>query len=182
MRRIVLGICVLAAACGGKGLDSPTSPTSAASSAAQTHAQGGTVLPFSGSYTFTTAATFNCPPTCPPTIFVSTGALTGTATHLGQFTGTSVDNVDIAAATSTGTLRLTAANGDQLFATTAGGEDQFVPPNVSHVTLVATISGGTGRFADATGTFTIRFIQTIDFVAATSNGPGSFEGQISLNK
>ena len=86
-----------------------------------------------------------------------------------------------ATATSTGTFHLTAANGDQLFATTAGGEDQFTPPNVSHVTVVATITGGTGRFASATGTFTVERTATINFAAGTSTATGSFEGYINFN-
>jgi len=89
--------------------------------------------------------------------------------------------VSLANSTSTGTFNLTAANGDQLFATTAGGQDQFTPPNVSHVTLVATIVGGTGRFASATGTFTVERTATINFAAGTSTAVGSFDGHISLN-
>jgi hypothetical protein len=90
--------------------------------------------------------------------------------------------VDLVALTGTGTFNFTAANGDQLFSTTSGGEDEFIPPNISHVTLVATIVGGTGRFAAATGTFTIRRIGTIDFAAGTSSQSGSFDGHIDLNR
>jgi hypothetical protein len=42
--------------------------------------------------------------------------------------------------------------------------------------------GGTGRFADATGTFTLRLVSTIDFASATASVTGSFEGQINLHK
>jgi hypothetical protein len=87
--------------------------------------------------------------------------------------------VDQPTATSTGTFNFTAANGDQLFTTTAGGQDAFTPPNVSHVTLVATIVGGTGRFAGATGTFTMQQTSIIDFATGTSSGSGSFDGTIS---
>jgi hypothetical protein len=93
-----------------------------------------------------------------------------------------VDVVDLAAATSTGTFNFTAANGDQLFTTTTGGEEEFIPPNTSVVALVATIVGGTGQFAGATGTFTIRERLIIDFASGTSSGSGSLEGQISLNR
>ena len=82
------------------------------------------------------------------------GTAEGTATHLGRFTAVSVDTVNIATE-SAGTLDFTAANGDRLFTTTAGKEEAFTPPNISRVRQVATIVGGTGRFAGATGTFTV---------------------------
>ena len=88
----------------------------------------------------------------------------------------------MATAQSTGTFTFTAANGDQLITTTTGREDAFVPPNVSHVTLVATIVGGTGRFAEATGTFTVRWVGIIDFATGTSTETGSFEGHIDLKQ
>jgi hypothetical protein len=170
-------------ACGSEPL-SPESGTSVAEQAAAQSAGdivgqsgGGAELPFSGSFRVNTSAVFT-----PPSTLIINGTATGDASHLGRFTATAVDVVNTTTATSTGTYTLTAANGSQLFATTAGGEDQFVPPNVSHVTLVATIVGGTGRFAGATGTFTIRSISVLDFPTATSSGSGSFDGSINLNK
>jgi hypothetical protein len=145
-------------------------------------AEGGTELPFRGSFTLATSGEVNCPPTCPPTTLTITGNQEGTATHLGRFTATSVNTVDLATTMSTGTFTFTAANGDQLFTTTAGQETAFIPPNISHVTFNAEIVGGTGRFAGATGTFIIRTIGAIDFAAATSTGTGTFEGHINLNK
>ena len=185
MRAIILSVCVFTAACSGPA-DSPTSPTSptfapahtqAPRGTAQTQAQSGTQLPLQGSYTNESNAVFT-----PPATLTVTGTATGNATHLGRFTATFVDVVGTTTAMSTGTLNLSAANGDQLFTTTSGGEDEFIPPNVSRVTLVATIIGGTGRFAAATGTFTLHQIGVIDFATATSSGSGSFEGHISLNK
>jgi hypothetical protein len=134
-----------------------------------------TGLPFRGSFTAADRSTIT-----PPTLLLQ-GTGEGTATHLGRFTVTTAEVVNLATATGTGTFNITAANGDQLFATTAGGEDQFTPPNVSHVTLLATIIGGTGRFASATGTFTMERTGIIDFVAGTSTSIGSFDGHINLN-
>ena len=44
--------------------------------------------------------------------------------------------------------------------------------------LVATIVGGTGRFAGAAGTFTMEQTSIIDFATGTSSGSGSFDGAI----
>jgi hypothetical protein len=182
MRPIVLGLCLLTAACNGRAPDTLTSPSAAVVTGSQTQAQGGTDLPFHGRYTFQTSAVVNCPPTCPPTILTISGTIAGDATHIGRFTGTSEDSINTAATQSTGTLNLTAANGDRIFTTTVGQETGFQPPNVSFVMQTATIVGGTGRFAGATGTFTVEFVQTIDFAAATASGTGSFEGWISFDK
>lgn len=190
MRPIVFVLCALAAAC-NQGFESPTSPTSAPSApppaqgsgaSAQTQAMGGTSLPFSGSFTMATRGEVNCPPTCPPTTLRITGTEEGTASHLGSFTAVSLDIVDLATATATGTLTLTAADGDKLFTTTAGGEEQFIPPNLSIVRALATINGGTGRFEGATGTFTMLYRLEIDFQSATSTGAGTFEGLLNLNR
>src|SRR5215207_10578773 len=111
-----------------------------------------------------------------------TGTAEGSATHLGRFTPTSLDVVDVGTATSTRTFNFTAANGDELFATTAGGEDAFTAPNVSHIMLVATIVGGTGRFAVAAGTFTTQQTSFIDLPTGGSCGSGSFDGTIKRTK
>lgn len=185
MRPIVLSLCVCAAACSGQSLNSPTSPTAAAVSAAtaQTQAQHATGLPFRGTFTGQSAAVFDCPPTCPPTSFTATGLYEGTATHLGRFTASFTEVVDIASATATGTIDFVAANGDVLHTTTAGSEDGFTPPNISTVSSLATITGGTGRFAGASGTITVRFTQVIDFAAGTAEVvSGSLDGVIHRNK
>ena len=177
MRLIVLGMCLFAGACSGQVLDSPTSPSTAAVAPGQTEAQGAVQLPFRGTFTGESRGVLNCPPTCPPTILRVTGTDTGEATQLGHFSAVYEDEADLATATGTGTFTLTAANGDKLFTRYAGGQT-----DVSTVTLVATITGGTGRFARASGTFTIIRTGVVDFATGTGTESGSFEGQISLNK
>ena len=140
-------------------------------------------MPFRGTFTGRGGAVFNCPPTCPPTSFTSSGTYEGTATQLGSFTAAFVEVVDMAAATGTGTIDFTAANGDLLRTTTDGGQDGFTPPNISSIRLLATITGGTGRFAGATGTVTVQYIQEIDYVNATGEiVSGSLDGVINLAK
>jgi hypothetical protein len=177
MRPIILAVCVLAAACSGQALDSPTSPVSPSIGSATTPAQGGGLVPFQGSYTTTAASTF-----MPPITLVISGTAEGTAAQLGRFTAAYTHHVDTTTSTGTGTITFTAANGDWLRADLAGGEDAFIPPNISQITLAGTIVAGTGRFASATGTFTLRERSAIDFAAGTSSGSGSFDGSISLNR
>ncbi len=190
MRATVISVCVLVAGCNGQGVESPVSPTSTSAAMAQTdvpaglpqtQAQNGSALPFRGSFTGQTSGTVNCPPTCPPTTLTVTGTEEGTATHLGRFTADVIEVVDNATASGAGTIEFRAANGDRLSVTTVGREVGFTPPNISTIEQVATVIGGTGRFAGASGTFTVRFVQLIDFANATATLSGSFEGHINLN-
>ena len=105
----------------------------------------------------------------------------GTATHLGRFTATFTADVNLDN-TSTGTFHFTAANGDEL-AGTFVGQVVFIPPETASITEVATIASGTGRFAGATGTFTMIRVETINFATGQGSGYCSFEqGEINLNK
>ena len=173
-RRILMGACTLTAACGGEGVQSPTSPPKAISVLTRAQGKSDAQFPFRGSFTLRSNGVVT-----PPTLQV-TGSGEGTATALGRFSLATTTVVDLATSQGTGTFTFTAANGDQLFTTTTGGESAFVPPNISYVTQVATIVGGTGRFAGASGTFTMRQVGVIDFATGTSTGTGSFEGRIDL--
>ena len=77
-----------------------------------------------------------------------TGVLaTGQGSHIGSFT--------LFAPEGENTSTITAANGDQIFTTyTVSALDASSYPMVD-VTLAYTITGGTGRFAGATGSFDI---------------------------
>ncbi len=110
-----------------------------------------------------------------------TGEVDGTFlfTHLGK--GTFHEDITFnftgyPAFTYTGTGTFVAANGDKLFATVAGTNRPF------ELTLVSTITGGTGRFADASGTFTTHehgvFGSQVG-VIQRNTFTGTTEGQIS---
>jgi hypothetical protein len=186
MKRVSLFVCVLAAGCSGGGVNTPTSPSNAAPSAASAPASTalaqGQALPLKGSFSIATQASFNCPPTCPPTIMSVSATQEGTATHLGRFTAVQTERVDLATSSATGTYNFTAADGDQLFATTVSQGEPLVPPNLSTINGTGTIVGGTGRFAGATGSFSYRLTHAIDFASSTSTGSGSFEGSLDLNR
>ena len=83
---------------------------------------------------------------------------TGTATHIGKFTIVEPNNriqrnAD-GSLTITGTAIITAANGDEIF-TTHIGQVKFLGNGMAQVTAEFTITGGTGRFAGATGSFEV---------------------------
>ena len=63
--------------------------------------------------------------------------------------------INILTMTSTGTATFIAANGDTL-STSVVGRATRTGPTVLSIVEVYTITGGTGRFGDATGTFTLK--------------------------
>jgi hypothetical protein len=74
-----------------------------------------------------------------------------------------------------GTGTWTAANGDQLF-TRFTRNGVFVPPTATF-TETHTITGGTGRFANASGTFTV--VQTRG-LSMPYNNSATIDGTINL--
>jgi hypothetical protein len=118
------------------------------------------------------------------TVNLITGAGTqvssGHFSHLGAVTGSSDLQFALVGPNGfsfTGTGTTVAANGDKLFTTTSG-TGTFGPPIVT--TSTTTITGGTGRFADASGTFTgtgpttvVSIIGSIETVTATGTSKGT---------
>ena len=107
-----------------------------------------------------------------PTLFVEASG-SGNAAHLGRFTVTYEFEVNIPTFEGFGSAHFIAANGDSLFTEVTGvGTD---PNPISFIVETHTITGGTGRFAGAAGSFTLeRVINTVTGVTS-----GSFEGTIS---
>jgi len=99
---------------------------------------------------------------------------TGNGSQLGRFTLEIPHLVNQALRTGIGTYVFTAANGDTLTADFAG-QATIVSPGVIATHEMAVITGGTGRFAGATGTF----IADRTFFMATGMTVGSFEGTVS---
>jgi hypothetical protein len=102
-------------------------------------------------------------------------AATGTANHLGHFTLDVPHIVDRTTRTAVGSYQFTAANGDTVYAEFSGLATPTEIPGVLYIVETATITGGTGRFAGATGNFIAE--RWYDTVAGTT--VGSFEGTIS---
>jgi hypothetical protein len=98
---------------------------------------------------------------------------TGTATYLGKYTEHATFQVDVRTGSATGTATFTAANGDTLTASVVG-QGTVTGPTTRSIVEVYTITDGTGRFAGATGTFTLE--RTLDL--ATGISTGTFSGAI----
>jgi hypothetical protein len=104
------------------------------------------------------------------------GTESGTATQLGRFTSTFTLTVTLSTSSAIGSTRFIAANGDRLDATLVGQGTPTSEPNVASIEEVATVTGGTGRFASATGAFTIH--RVLNQVTGVSSG--SFDGIVNL--
>ncbi len=100
---------------------------------------------------------------------------TGNATHLGLFTVDIPHLVNLQTSTGIGSFAFTAANGETLTADFTGQATPTASPTVLSIVEIAVITGGTGRFADATGSF----IVTRSFNLAAGLTTGSFTGRIS---
>jgi hypothetical protein len=74
--------------------------------------------------------------------------------HLGKSTFISDKIINVVAGTQVITGTYTAANGDILYAN-GTGTNQMVAPGVVAFQATVTFAGGTGRFADATGSATL---------------------------
>ena len=116
-------------------------------------------------------------PNGPPTLVDVLVTATGNATHLGKFALTVPHRVDRSTMppSATGFYHFTAANGDKVYAEFTGIASPTATPGVLYIEETATITGGTGRFAGATGSFSVD--RLYDTVAGTTIG--SFEGTIS---
>ena len=132
-------------------------------------AAAGDQVPFKGGFEGVDTVT----PLAAPFVAAEVSA-TGNATRLGKFTLSISATVNRTTGAATGTFEFVAANGDTVFGTLTG---QSSPPDAGVLTIeeAFTITGGTGRFAGATGGFTGTRLKNL----ATDDTIGVFEGTIS---
>lgn len=129
-------------------------------------------VPFKGS---SQQQAINAVPVDEDHVFVTTVG-GGQATHLGNFTFVSPHLSGLSDFSIEGTQHFTAANGDVLDADLVG---QLMPvvDESGHVFLVGdvegTITGGTGRFANATGSFTFSLVFDTQTAASTAEIDGT---------
>ena len=138
---------------------------------------GAAELPFKGRIDGSLVAT----PSPDPTIFLGEAHAIGHATHVGAFTKVTSDVINIATGEVEGAFTMTAENGDQLKGEYSGFLAFGTTPGTFSWLLDATITGGTGRFLDATGEFV--FIADGDYVLVNGVVNGkyteTFDGTIS---
>ncbi len=115
-----------------------------------------------------------------PTIYVH-GNGSGTATMLGLYTvhyDGVVQNDANGVGTATLSAHFVAANGDSLFGEASGVGKPTATPGINKIVEVYTITGGTGRFAGASGSFTVERLINL----GTGVTSGTFEGTIVMAK
>jgi len=96
----------------------------------------------------------------------------GKATQLGQFTIDYQVEVNVLTLWGSGPTTLIASDGSSLFAEVSGQATQTGTPNIVTILATGTITGGTGRFAGASGSFTMERIldQTTGVTSGTISG------------
>ena len=100
----------------------------------------------------------------------------GNATHLGLFTYSLQAELFIPTLTASASATLIAANGDMIFGEGSGQGTPTGTPGIVSIVETYTITGGTGRFADATGNFTVeRLINRATFASS-----GTISGNIVM--
>ena len=111
-----------------------------------------------------------------PPIMAVTANGSGNATHLGQYAISYEVEVNLETLLGVGSAQLVAGNGDILYANISGQATPTETADVFNVVEVFTITGGTGRFANASGSF------TLDRVVDTTTGvtSGTMNGTIIL--
>ena len=112
----------------------------------------------------------------PSTYFSAHLEAQGEATHLGRFTMDFSHRVNLVTLVGVGKAVFTAANGDKLMTDVEGTATPAGTPTSFTVVERHEVRGGTGRFAQASGTFTVT--RAVDF--ADPSTAGEIEGAISV--
>ncbi len=134
--------------------------------------------PFKGSLD---AVETRIPPFGPPP-FIVTGNGSGNATHLGSYTVSYtvavVGGPTPGVIVGVGAAVFVAANGDTVSAKVAGLSTPTIVIGVRSIVETYTITGGSGRFAGASGSFVVK--RTLNQITGVT--AGAFEGHIVLPK
>jgi hypothetical protein len=129
-------------------------------------------VPFKGTFK---GQAISAVPTPDPDVLLVTTVGGGNATHLGKFTMVSPHLSNLVTLGVEGTQNFTAANGDTLTASFTG---QFypLPGGFLAASIDCTFTGGTGRFAGASGGYTFDIV----FDIATLTDVSTVDGTLTL--
>jgi hypothetical protein len=123
------------------------------------------------------------PPGAPSVVIATTA--TGTGSHLGRFSLIREITGNLVNFSATGSAQWIGANGDRIYTTLTGqAELSDNPEGFLKVTEIHTITGGTGRFMGAQGSFTVELFHKLE-VGGVAGGVethdifGSFHGTIT---
>ena len=105
------------------------------------------------------------------------GSGAGIATQLGKFTMTYEAEVNLLTRVGIGSVEFIAANGDRLFADLLGQSTPTATPNLISIVETVTITGGTGRFAGATGNLISMRLKD----QVTGNTSGLLDGTLDIH-
>ena len=112
-----------------------------------------------------------------PPIMSVTANGSGNATHFGQYAISYEVEVNLETLSGVGSAQLVAANGDILYADMSGQATPTGTTDVFNVAEEFTITGGTGRFANASGSFTLN--REVNITTGVTSG--GFEGSIVIH-
>ena len=110
-----------------------------------------------------------------PTMSVTASGI-GNATQLGQFTISYQVEVNLLDLSGIESARFIGTNGDSINTKGVGQAAENRTPGMLNLVEIYTITGGTGRFAGASGTITLNRLVSLTTGAAAS----SFEGYILI--
>jgi hypothetical protein len=128
-------------------------------------------LPFKGSIQSVENIVFE-----PPATLHIDAIGSGNATHLGLYAVSYHVEVDDSTGVGIESLTFVAANGDSVSADGLGQGNPSEMPGVNRIVEEYNITGGTGRFAGATGSFTVERLVAL----ATGVSSGTFDGEIVI--
>ena len=166
VRACSLAAALALVACSPDNSRSPLAPTAPALSAAHV------ALPFHGTLE---SEKKSAVPLADGTILIHSEG-TGTASHLGRYEMFTDLTLNLTAGTGTEQMAMKAADGDLVYATVTSRGTPRADGVTFDVVETATIIGGTGRFAGATGHFVLKCVSNL----ATGIATGVFEGTITL--
>jgi hypothetical protein len=125
--------------------------------------------------------TFGGTPTTDPQVVLTRDSASGEATPFGRYTLVAHEFINLATLTvKGGAFTLTAANGDTLTGEYSGqAVAEF--PTIIHYEVSGPITGGTGRFAGATGTITFDGFADLQTGLLTDRISGAISDRDSRN-